>query len=201
MAPLPFSSCAAPAASDDASWAISASERVAYDNLFYQTTEKTSGFLEGENARLFFAQSALPFDVLGAIWALADMDKDGKLDREEFGIAMHLSRKAKKGIPMPPVLPRALVPATKSLHYTEAATSEGEWTQFEQRAEQLVPGSQPGRDPNAAWQAPSNLSFGGGEQKSQKDGSQLARYALPSATFEQRIAFSSDLDEALKKRK
>ena len=35
-------------------------------------------------------KSKLPNSVLGKIWKLADYDKDGYLDDEEFALAMHL---------------------------------------------------------------------------------------------------------------
>ena len=35
-------------------------------------------------------KSKLPNNVLGKIWKLADVDKDGMLDSDEFALAMHL---------------------------------------------------------------------------------------------------------------
>ena len=35
-------------------------------------------------------KSKLPNSVLGKVWKLADYDKDGYLDDEEFALAMHL---------------------------------------------------------------------------------------------------------------
>ena len=35
-------------------------------------------------------KSKLPNNVLGKIWKLADVDKDGMLDADEFALAMHL---------------------------------------------------------------------------------------------------------------
>lgn len=34
--------------------------------------------------------SKLPVDTLGRIWDLADMDKDGSLDRHEFVVVRHI---------------------------------------------------------------------------------------------------------------
>lgn len=39
-----------------------------------------SGFVQGQQALSFFQQSGLPQLVLSAIWDLADVNKDGKLD-------------------------------------------------------------------------------------------------------------------------
>ena len=35
-------------------------------------------------------KSKLPNNVLGKIWKMADVDKDGLLDADEFALAMHL---------------------------------------------------------------------------------------------------------------
>ena len=35
-------------------------------------------------------KSKLPNNVLGKIWKLADVDKDGMLDADEFSLALHL---------------------------------------------------------------------------------------------------------------
>ena len=35
-------------------------------------------------------KSKLPNNVLGKIWKLSDVDKDGLLDIDEFALAMHL---------------------------------------------------------------------------------------------------------------
>jgi intersectin len=42
------------------------------------------------------------------IWQLADLNKDGKLDRFEFSVAMKLVRNCLAGIPLPPTLPDSM---------------------------------------------------------------------------------------------
>ena len=37
--------------------------------------------------------SKLPMPILGKIWDLSDIDRDGLLDRYEFTVAMHLVRR------------------------------------------------------------------------------------------------------------
>ncbi|KAJ8336341.1 hypothetical protein SKAU_G00396840 [Synaphobranchus kaupii] len=61
--------------------------------------------LEGDQARKFFLQSGLPSPVLAEIWALADMNKDGKMDRLEFSIAMKLIKMKLQGQSLPTSLP------------------------------------------------------------------------------------------------
>lgn len=73
-------------------WKITLEERTKHDNSFNQLNP-LSGFLTGEQAREFFLKSNLPTLVLGQIWNLADLNKDGKLDKREFSIACSLIKK------------------------------------------------------------------------------------------------------------
>ncbi|XP_069549849.1 intersectin-2b isoform X1 [Brachyistius frenatus] len=85
-------------------WAISPEERVKHDQKF-DTLSPSMGYVSGEQARKFFLQSGLPASVLAEIWALADMNKDGKMDRLEFSIAMKLIKLKLQGTPLPSALP------------------------------------------------------------------------------------------------
>lgn len=58
-------------------------------------------------------ESKLPLDTLGKIWDLADMDKDGMLDRHEFVVAMHLVYKALEKYAIPNTLPPELIAPEK----------------------------------------------------------------------------------------
>lgn len=58
-------------------------------------------------------ESKLPLDTLGKIWDLADMDKDGMLDRHEFVVAMHLVYKALEKYTIPNTLPAELMAKRK----------------------------------------------------------------------------------------
>ncbi|KAG5848031.1 hypothetical protein ANANG_G00132530 [Anguilla anguilla] len=57
--------------------------------------------------------SKLPLDVLGRIWDLSDIDKDGHLDKDEFAVAMHLVYRAMEKEPVPFSLPPSLIPPSK----------------------------------------------------------------------------------------
>ena len=52
--------------------------------------------------------SKLPMPVLGQIWDLSDVDRDGFLDRYEFTVAMHLVFRALQGDKLPDTLPEEL---------------------------------------------------------------------------------------------
>ena len=58
-------------------------------------------------------QTGLPADVLRPIWELSDVDKDGKLDENEFALACYLCWMAGEGQPLPAKLPPELVPPAK----------------------------------------------------------------------------------------
>uniref|UniRef100_A0A8C7FE72 Intersectin 2 n=1 Tax=Oncorhynchus kisutch TaxID=8019 RepID=A0A8C7FE72_ONCKI len=79
-------------------WAISPEERNKHDKQF-DTLSPTMGYVSGERARKFFLQSGLPSSVLAEIWTLADMGKDGKMDRLEFSISMKLIKLKLQGTP------------------------------------------------------------------------------------------------------
>ncbi|XP_067344723.1 intersectin-2b isoform X2 [Channa argus] len=85
-------------------WAITPEERDKHDQKF-DTLSPSMGYVSGEQARKFFLQSGLPASVLAEIWALADMNKDGKMDRLEFSIAMKLIKLKLQGTTLPSALP------------------------------------------------------------------------------------------------
>ncbi|XP_068181807.1 intersectin-2b isoform X2 [Antennarius striatus] len=85
-------------------WAISPEERNKHDQKF-DTLSPSMGYVSGEQARKFFLQSGLPASVLAEIWALADMNRDGKMDRLEFSIAMKLVKLKLQGTALPSALP------------------------------------------------------------------------------------------------
>lgn len=58
-------------------------------------------------------KSKLPNSVLGKIWKLSDVDKDGMLDSDEFALAMHLIRIKIDDNPLPDDLPDHLIPPSK----------------------------------------------------------------------------------------
>ncbi|XP_059155381.1 intersectin-1-like isoform X4 [Physella acuta] len=88
-------------------WKISGEDRSKHDAQFYQL-KPVNGFVTGTQARDFFVLSGLPTPVLGQIWTLADMNGDGKMDKKEFSIAMHLIKKKLQGYELPKVLPASL---------------------------------------------------------------------------------------------
>lgn len=58
-------------------------------------------------------KSKLPNSVLGKIWKLADVDKDGALDTDEFSLANYLINLKLEGHEVPNELPIHLIPPSK----------------------------------------------------------------------------------------
>lgn len=94
-------------------WAIHAKEKTAYETRFQQLVQGEDA-VSGKDAVPFLALSKLPTETLRKIWELSDADMDGKLNRSEFSVAMHLVMKARAGVPMPVFLPEVLTTFVKS---------------------------------------------------------------------------------------
>ncbi|KAB7501233.1 EH domain-containing protein 1 [Armadillidium nasatum] len=94
---------------------IVAKDRYKYDQLF-ETLNPIDGKITGSAAKAEMVKSKLPNSVLGKVWKLSDIDKDGMLDADEFALAMHLINVKLDGhdIPSDPAdLPEHLVPPSK----------------------------------------------------------------------------------------
>ncbi|PWA27860.1 hypothetical protein CCH79_00000097 [Gambusia affinis] len=96
---------------DEAEWVV-ARDKPAYDEIFY-TLSPVNGKVTGANVKKEMVKSKLPNTVLGKIWKLADIDKDGMLDDEEFALANHLIKVKLEGHELPSELPAHLVPPSK----------------------------------------------------------------------------------------
>lgn len=91
-------------------WAIKGPIKLKYTQLFNTTDRTRSGYLTGAQARNLLIQSKLQQGTLAQIWALADMDSDGRLSCDEFVLAMYLCEMASQGEPIPVKLPTDMIP-------------------------------------------------------------------------------------------
>ncbi|XP_043323132.1 epidermal growth factor receptor substrate 15-like 1 isoform X1 [Cervus canadensis] len=98
--------------SAEAHWAVRVEEKAKFDGIF-ESLLPVSGLLSGDKVKPVLMNSKLPLDVLGRVWDLSDIDKDGHLDRDEFAVAMHLVYRALEKEPVPSVLPPSLIPPSK----------------------------------------------------------------------------------------
>lgn len=73
-------------------WDLCDEEREHYNSLFDQLTSN-SQYLSGDKAKEFFKKSELDDEILAKFWNLVDFNKDGQLDKKEFGIACFLIKK------------------------------------------------------------------------------------------------------------
>ncbi|KAJ8408260.1 hypothetical protein AAFF_G00256740 [Aldrovandia affinis] len=96
----------------DSHWAVRPEEKGKFDGIF-ESLSPVNGLLSGEKVKPVLINSKLPLDVLGRVWDLSDIDKDGHLDRDEFAVAMHLVYRALEKEPVPSVLPSSLIPPSK----------------------------------------------------------------------------------------
>lgn len=99
------------AGSYDSNWVVE-KDREQYVQIF-NSLNPVDGKVNGANAKQEMVKSKLPSTVLGKIWKLADVDRDGFLDAEEFALAMHLMNVKISGHDIPPTLPSHLIPPSK----------------------------------------------------------------------------------------
>ncbi|KAG9333087.1 hypothetical protein JZ751_013511, partial [Albula glossodonta] len=101
-------------AEDDEDWVVT-KDKPKYDEIFYNLSPN-EGKLSGTKAKDWMVSTRLPNSVLGRIWKLSDVDRDGMLDDEEFALASHLIEVKLEGHGLPPELPARLVPPSKRRH-------------------------------------------------------------------------------------
>jgi actin cytoskeleton-regulatory complex protein PAN1 len=91
-------------------WAVTKDEKKIYDELFKAWDGFGKGFVTGDVAIEIMGQSGLDRKDLEAIWTLSDPNNRGRLDMDEFAVAMHLIYRKLNGYPVPARLPPELVP-------------------------------------------------------------------------------------------
>uniref|UniRef100_A0A915ERP6 Achaete scute target 1 n=1 Tax=Ditylenchus dipsaci TaxID=166011 RepID=A0A915ERP6_9BILA len=88
--------------------------RQSSDELFESMVDSTVGKIPGRIAKEHMVKSKLPNSELSKIWTLADVDKDGYLDYDEFALANYLIEiRLTSGADVPNKLPEHLVPPAK----------------------------------------------------------------------------------------
>ncbi|KAL6741106.1 hypothetical protein Aduo_014395 [Ancylostoma duodenale] len=96
---------------DEPEWVVSR-ERSQADATF-NSLGPVDGYISGRAAKEHMVKSKLPNAVLGKIWKLADVDRDGQLDADEFALANYLINLKLEGHELPTELPKHLVPPSK----------------------------------------------------------------------------------------
>lgn len=71
-------------------WAVTKDEKKIYDGVFEAWDGMGKGYIGGTESLEIFGKSGLDRKDLEKIWNLADPSNRGKLDKNEFSVAMHL---------------------------------------------------------------------------------------------------------------
>ncbi|XP_030583800.1 epidermal growth factor receptor substrate 15 isoform X2 [Archocentrus centrarchus] len=96
----------------DLPWVVKPEEKMKFHSIF-DSLGPVGGMLSGDKVKPVLLNSKLPVDILGRVWELSDLDRDGMLDKDEFSVAMYLVYRALEGEPVPMSLPPPLVPPSK----------------------------------------------------------------------------------------
>lgn len=102
-------------------WAITKDEKRVYDKIFAEWDRDHKGTMGGETAIQVLSQSGLSQRDLEAIWTLSDPGNKGKLDRDEFAVAMHLIYRRLNNYPIPARLPPELIPPS-SINFSDSVS-------------------------------------------------------------------------------
>ena len=98
-------------------WAVTKDEKKLYDQLFKAWDGMNRGYISGDVAIEVMGQSGLEKADLERIWTLSDPNNRGRLNMDEFAVAMHLIYRKLNGYPVPNRLPPELVPpSTRNLN-------------------------------------------------------------------------------------
>ncbi|KAI6237274.1 hypothetical protein M3Y95_00247800 [Aphelenchoides besseyi] len=97
---------------DETEWVVNRDNRYKSDEAFADLGP-VDGKISGRAAKEYMLKSKLPNSVLGKIWKLSDIDKDGQLDSDEFALAEYLINLKLDGHELPIELPKHLIPPTK----------------------------------------------------------------------------------------
>jgi len=79
----------------------------------FESLNPANGFISGNVAHDFFSNRGLGIETLRRIWDLVDFEKAGRLDCEEFALAVWLTERAKAGENPPDQLSPQMIPPSK----------------------------------------------------------------------------------------
>ncbi|GLB42066.1 putative eps15 homology domain containing protein [Lyophyllum shimeji] len=96
-------------AGDDA-WAVAPAEKAIADQHFDTLDTQNRGSVDEDVAAQFMLGFELTPEDLAYIWDLADLNKDNRLTRDGFAIALHLIQQRLAGAELPRKLPPSLIP-------------------------------------------------------------------------------------------
>lgn len=101
-------------------WIITPEIKAKYDTYFEGIDKNHEGIVSGEQARGLFMASNLPQNILAGIWGLCDIQKNGKLNAEQFALAMFLIAEKVRGKEVPKELTANMIPPSLRKQQTVA---------------------------------------------------------------------------------
>lgn len=100
---------AIPSTPQEFDWSLTPIEISSYEKFFEQTDSDGDGFIDSTLGKGLLQQSGFPQSELAQIWTLSDVDKDDKLSKQEYVIALQLVAKRRQGVSLPEKLPETLL--------------------------------------------------------------------------------------------
>jgi len=91
-------------------WSVTKQEKQIYDDMFKAWDGFGKGYISGQQAIEIFGQSGIDKSDLERVWTLSDPNNKGRLNLDEFAVAMHLIYRRLNGYPVPAKLPPELIP-------------------------------------------------------------------------------------------
>lgn len=91
-------------------WVVSHIDKARFDAMFMKSDLDHDGLVSGGEIKDVFLQSGIPNMCLAQIWALCDTNQSGKLNCEQFALAMWFVEQKQKGIDPPDQLAPNMIP-------------------------------------------------------------------------------------------
>lgn len=97
-------------------WVVT--DKTMYDSLFMKLDTDHDSFVTGTDVRDTFLQSGLQQQVLALIWSLCDVGQTGRLNSEQFALAMYFVERALQGVEPPTQLTSEMMPPSLRVQVT-----------------------------------------------------------------------------------
>ncbi|XP_050440385.1 epidermal growth factor receptor substrate 15-like 1 isoform X2 [Adelges cooleyi] len=107
-----------------ATWVVTADDKSRYETMFLESDVDMDGFVSGPEIKDRFLKTGIHQSILAHIWSLCDINQQGKLDLEQFCLAMWFVERKLKGIDPPTVLTSEMVPPSNK-HTAQNVTVPG----------------------------------------------------------------------------
>lgn len=120
-------------------WVVSIEEKAKSDLIFDQIDVEKKGFATGNEVKEEFIKTGLSQKILATIWNLCDIGSTGKLNSEQFALAMHfINKKLATGLDAPPeLLPEMIPPSLRKKSTTEMTIESKELEELQLQITEL----------------------------------------------------------------